>query len=153
MTTQLLAKEDFLRAIELTPLVSIDLVICSAERHVLMGERVNRPAAGYWFVPGGRICKDETLEEAFRRISATELGISCDIATARLMGAFTHLYVDNFAAVAGISTHYVALAYQLNLTLDLSTLPEQQHQAYRWLAADSGMNVHPNSQTYFGYLI
>ena len=28
-------------------------------------QRTNRPAQGYWFVPGGRVQKDETLEAAF----------------------------------------------------------------------------------------
>lgn len=153
MTANLLGKADFLTAIKLTPLVSIDLVICSNQHQVLMGERVNQPAAGYWFVPGGRICKDESLEDAFRRISRAELGFSCEIGSARLMGAFTHIYAENFAEVAGISTHYVALAYQLDLELNLSALPAQQHLAYRWLDAGSPFKVHPNSQAYFDYLI
>jgi len=152
MSSRMLDKATFLSVVEHTPLVAIDLVVC-CEQRVLMGERQNQPAAGYWFVPGGRIFKDETLAQAFQRISSVELGTACAIDDARLMGTFTHHYDNNFAEVPGIGTHYVVLAYQLNIELQLSALPTQQHLAYRWLAADNQYKVHPNSQTYFDYLI
>lgn len=152
MNAKLLDREQFLNVIEHTPLVSIDLVIRSPQGRVLMGERLNRPAQGYWFVPGGRICKQESLAQAFRRISQSELEMTLEIADARLLGAFTHLYDDNFADAPGITTHYVALGYQVDLQLDLADLPKQQHQGYRWIGADSDLKVHPNSQAYFPYL-
>lgn len=43
------------------PLVSIDLMIKNAQDQMLWGRRNNRPAQGYWFVPSGRICKNEGL--------------------------------------------------------------------------------------------
>jgi len=149
----MLDKSDFLRVVELTPLVAIDLVVCSSQGQILMGKRVNRPAQDFWFVPGGRIMKGERLEEAFRRISSAELGLTCKIEDARLLNAFTHLYDDNFAGAPGISTHYVVLAYRLDLDLDLMRLPPQQHQGYRWVDEnDATGNVHPNSLAYFAYL-
>lgn len=151
MKTRLLDKADFLNVIEHTPLVAIDLVIVR-DQQILMGERLNQPAAGFWFVPGGRILKNETLAEAFRRISHAELGQACEIGDARLLGGFTHLYDTNFAEVAGISTHYVVLAYRLELDLELAALPTLQHQTYRWLEPDSSLKIHPNSLAYFEYL-
>ena len=151
----MLEKRDFLRVVELTPLVAIDLVICSPQRQILMGKRVNRPAQNFWFVPGGRIMKEERLEHAFRRISSVELGVACNIEDARLLNGFTHLYDDNFAGVPDISTHYVVLAYRLDLELDLTRLPAQQHQGYRWIDEDEGKatgDIHANSQAYFAYL-
>ncbi len=151
MSAKLLDKQTFLTVVEHTPLVAIDLVVCSGQQ-VLMGERLNQPAAGYWFVPGGRVFKNETLPVAFGRISSVELGTACEIKSARLLGAFTHLYDNNFAEVAGIGTHYVVLAYRLDLELDLSALPTVQHQDYRWITRDSPHKVHTNSLCYFDYL-
>lgn len=151
MNCRMLDTQTFLTVVEHAPLVSIDLVVCCGQQ-ILMGKRINQPAAGYWFVPGGRIYKDETLAQAFRRISSLELDKACEIDDARLLGAFTHQYDNNFAGVAGISTHYVVLAYRLDLDLNLSALPKLQHQAYRWIAAANPLKVHPNSQTYFDYL-
>jgi colanic acid biosynthesis protein WcaH len=55
------------------PLVSVDLVV----RHdggAVLGRRQNEPAKGEWFVPGGRVHKDERLTDAVHRVARTELG-------------------------------------------------------------------------------
>ncbi|WP_324295571.1 NUDIX domain-containing protein [Rheinheimera sp. UJ51] len=49
-----------------TPLVSIDLLIENTKGEILLGERKNRPAQGFWFVPSGRILKNESLAAAFK---------------------------------------------------------------------------------------
>ena len=59
-----LDKSTFTTVIDSSPLVSIDLVVLDREGNVLLGERLNRPAQGYWFVPGGRITKNESLADA-----------------------------------------------------------------------------------------
>ena len=58
-----------LNIIDATPLVSVDLIIENRLKQILLGKRVNRPAQGYWFVPGGRILKNETIKDAIKRIS------------------------------------------------------------------------------------
>lgn len=149
----MLAREDFIKVVKHTPLVSIDLVICSEEHKLLMGIRVNEPAAGSWFVPGGRIRKDESIEDAFMRITKTELGKSYSMDHAHLLGAFTHKYKTNFAHSPGISTHYVVLAYQLRIDIDPLQLPMEQHSEYRWLGKNDDLTkVHPNTKAYFGCL-
>lgn len=47
----------------------------NTQGQVLLGQRLNRPAQGYWFVPGGRIHKDETMTQAFARLTKEELGV------------------------------------------------------------------------------
>lgn len=139
----------FLEIVRQTPLVSIDLLIRDADDRLLMGLRVNEPAAGFWFVPGGRILKDETLPDAFARITMAELGTSPDFSGARLVGAFTHRYNTNFERVEGIGTHYVVLAYELATALDIDRLPKDQHDRYRWVGAGDDAGVHENSRVYF----
>jgi colanic acid biosynthesis protein WcaH len=60
----LINKQQFLEVISRTPLVSIDLVIRDSKNRILLGRRVNEPARGKWFVPGSRILKDESLDDA-----------------------------------------------------------------------------------------
>ena len=149
---QTLTPEEFLAVVDKTPFVSIDLVVRDQQRRVLLGIRVNEPARGFWFVPGGRIMKGETLDEAFSRISVKELGVHSSLADARLLGAFTHQYDTNFAGIGGIGTHYVVLAYEFELALDLEQIPQQQHSGYRWWTsseAASSEDVHPNNLPYF----
>jgi colanic acid biosynthesis protein WcaH len=123
----------FLTVVANAPLVSIDLLVRNGAGKVLVGRRTNEPAKGTWFVPGGRIWKDETLEEAFSRIATAELGPgNWKRSNSVFMGAYTHLYPTNFAEVPGIGTHYVVLAHLLEAG-DLDDLPTDQHSAYLWV--------------------
>jgi colanic acid biosynthesis protein WcaH len=145
----MLEDDEFIRVVKNTPLVSLDLVIRSKNDELLMGMRVNEPAAGSWFVPGGRIRKDESIEDAFLRITKAELGKSYSIDHARLLGAFTHKYQTNFAHMPGISTHYVVLAYEVQADIDLELLPMEQHSEYCWMGKNDDLTrVHSNSKVY-----
>jgi len=150
----MLNRDDFLHVVRHTPLVSIDLIV-EHDGRILMGQRVNEPARGTWFVPGGRINKNERLEDAYARLCRVELGVEAQLDDARLVGAFTHLYDTNFASEPGVSTHYVVLAYRVPAGLvtpaAMETLPVEQHDAYGWIGADDDdRDVHPNSAAYFG---
>ena len=150
----MLSSETFLQTIDATPLVAIDLIIPNEHGAYLLGHRVNKPAQGFWFVPGGRIRKNERLDDAFQRIARDELGHSAvERIDADLLGVYEHLYEDNFSGQAGISTHYVVLGYRLRRPVELDNLPNAQHTAYRWatreeIVADS--SVHLNTRAYFG---
>ncbi len=136
-----------------TPLVSIDLVVRNARDEVLLGRRSNAPARGWWFVPGGRVCKDERLAAAFRRITREELGVERALDEARLLGVYEHLYDDNAAGEPGFGTHYVVLAQELRLDVPAGTLPTEQHGGYRWSSPAercAARDRHPNTKAYFG---
>ncbi len=123
----------FSKIIEHAPLVSIDLIVCDKKQRVLLGERNNRPAKGFWFVPGGRIRKNESLEVAFKRITFDELGVELSILDATLLGPYTHLYNDSVYGDE-VTTHYVAIAYQLEVNEEALHLPKgEQHSSYHWL--------------------
>ncbi|KDS03655.1 glycosyl transferase in colanic acid biosynthesis [Salmonella enterica subsp. enterica serovar Heidelberg str. RI-11-014316] len=36
-----------------TPLISLDFIVENGQGEILLGQRLNRPAQGYWFVAGG----------------------------------------------------------------------------------------------------
>ena len=145
-----LDNKTFLRIIQATPLVSIDLLIRNRQGQVLLGKRSNRPAKGFWFVPGGRIRKNEPVNEALRRISEVELGVR--IERAELRGVFDHIYPDNFAGEPGINTHYVVLAFEYELRPGEEMRPDGQHSELRWwdvAEALSSAEVHENTRAYF----
>lgn len=136
MNQRHLDPQAFLGVVAQTPLVSIDLLVVDRSRRLLLGRRRNEPACGFWFVPGGRICKGETFAAAFARISAAELGQEMELGAAAAAGVFEHFYHENFARVPGITTHYVVLAWRLSVDERRLSLPEEQHSAYRWVTAD-----------------
>lgn len=153
----LLDKTTFLSVIDNTPLVSIDLIVVNELRQALLGERLNRPAQGSWFVPGGRIFKNESLESAFIRLSNEELGLSCKIEEAKLLGPYDHFYDDSMFSEQ-ISTHYVAIAYILKVnSSQVNNLPSNdQHFSFRWFdirTISSQSRVHKHTISYFDTII
>lgn len=147
-----LDKQTFTTVIDSTPLVSIDLVVLDSEGNALLGKRLNRPAQGYWFVPGGRITKKESLADAFKRLTLDELGEAFSITDAELLGPFDHFY-DDYVFGDEVSTHYVAIAYVLRLTQPLSKLPmDIQHGDYSWFSKTEllrSYSIHKHSKWYF----
>jgi colanic acid biosynthesis protein WcaH len=146
----MLQNEEFLRIVDATPLVSIDLIIRHGDGRALLGQRLNRPARGSWFVPGGRIRKNELVQEALRRISERELGVS--IGSATLAGVFDHIYEDNFLGAPGVNTHYVVLAFAAGLPPKIVLTPDEQHSELRWWSVKDLLAeplVHENTKAYF----
>ena len=148
----MLQEQTFLDVIKHTPLVSIDLIFEDRSGKVLLGKRVNRPAQGYWFVPGGRIRKNEKIANAFRRIVLAELGVMATLADADLLGAFDHIYDDNCFGADGVNTHYVVLAYRVPWQDDWTITKDSQHTQMRWWSLASlsvAEEVHENTRLYF----
>jgi len=144
--------KQFLAIIDATPLVSIDLILEDQQGNILLGKRTNRPAQGYWFVPGGRIRKNEKLADAIKRVSLTELGTEITLDDGQLLGAFDHIYDDNFSGVEGINTHYVVLAYTIKLKGDFTIMTDEQHSEMKWWQLDALLDspeVHDNTKLYF----
>ncbi|MBO0215428.1 GDP-mannose mannosyl hydrolase [Vibrio sp. Vb2880] len=149
--TQRLDEQTFKMVVASTPLVSIDLIIRNSKGQILLGQRTNRPAQGFWFVPGGRICKDETFEQAFQRLTKVELGEGYSLKQAQFLGTYQHFYPDNFSQ-DDFSTHYVVLGYALELDIELISLPSEQHNHYQWWEEDNLLTseqVHVNTKAYF----
>ena len=69
-----LNKDQFINVVRDTTLISIDLCIKN-KSSVLLGRRKNAPAKGSFFVPGGRIRKNEKINEALERILLDETGL------------------------------------------------------------------------------
>jgi colanic acid biosynthesis protein WcaH len=133
--TRFLKEDVFGLIVESTPLISIDLIVRSSTNKVLLGKRLNRPAQNFWFVPGGRIHKNESLDEAFMRIALEELSLKIYRNDAKLLGVFEHFYQDSQYGLnlKDSSTHYVVLGYQLIVeNKKLTELPQTQHIDYEW---------------------
>ena len=142
--------EQFLHIVDATPLVSIDLIIRNEQGEVLLGWRVNRPAQNSWFVPGGRIRKNERVKEALQRISKRELGVA--ITDAKLMGVFDHIYEDNFLAAPKVNTHYVVLGFSAELPSQTAFTAVDQHGELKWWSVSdllASRDVHENTKASF----
>ncbi|MBN2482063.1 MAG: GDP-mannose mannosyl hydrolase [Bacteroidales bacterium] len=145
--------EIFRLIVKHTPLVSIDLIVTNQYRQIMLGMRKNNPAREYWFVPGGRILKNETIRDAFQRITGSELGISLTIDQSVFTGVYEHIHKkENFLNDSGYGTHYVVMAFRLYTSELINELPREQHAGYKWFNVQDLLNdpeVHPYVKNYF----
>lgn len=146
----------FASIVKHAPLIAVDLVIQNESGEVLLGLRRNAPARGFWFVPGGRIFKNEPIANAANRIVREELAFDARLPPTSFLGVFEHFYQDNFTHAQAFGTHYVVLAHRLSITaVQLKQLPLQQHAGYRWLPPQElarARDVHPYSREYARHL-
>ncbi|TKX62978.1 NUDIX domain-containing protein [Halorubrum sp. ASP1] len=112
--------EEWETIVDNVPIVSVDLVVECPEG-IVLGKRSNKPAKGKWFVPGGRVRKGESLEDAVHRVSMEELGVNVEIC--EKLGAFDHFYETS---EVGGEKHYVAHGFRV-WTENSVFEPDSQH--------------------------
>lgn len=149
----------FKNIVQHAPLISIDLCIIDNNK-ILLGKRINNPAKENFFVPGGRIRKNETIEEGFNRILRDEVGAHViGYTSKKFLGIYQHFYDNNFLNTNNFNTHYIVLAYKINLKelrMGGRDLPKIQHSKYVWHELednDSNLRIHKYTKDYFRDLI
>lgn len=152
----MLSTERYLSVVRDTQIVSVDLLVTNRAGKILLGKRKNCPAQGYYFVPGGRVFKNETIKQGANRMLIWELGIHDEIKL-RPRCVSEHIYDDNFAEAKDregkpISTHYICFAFDAELdTFDPSTF-SVQHDDFIWLSPEeilSRSDVHEYVKLYY----
>ena len=137
----------FKTVVDSAPLISIDILIKKGNK-ILLGKRINKPAQGYFFSTGGRINKNETIDNAMARVALNELNIDLK-STPEFIGVFEHFYDDSM--YENVSTHYVNLAYEYEVE-EIPNLPTEQHSEYQWFSIDElleSKQVHKYTKDYF----
>jgi colanic acid biosynthesis protein WcaH len=146
----MISLDKFKIIIENTPLVSIDFIIENRYGHYLLGKRINKPANGYWFTLGGRIFKNETLENAIQRLAKKEFKLEITLKMLQFYGIYEHFYDDSFVDEF-ISTHYIVLAYHLKID-HIQELPLIEHTEYCFFSLEEIENrsdIHTYVKNYF----
>jgi len=137
-------------------LVSLDLIVVNPNGQVLLGKRVNEPAKGYWFVPGGRIQKLETIQSAIIRLMKEELGNEHYCGQYHLLGVYDHMYDTCFCVdvPTQTTTHNVSIGVQITLDekqIDWQQICQQHAQA-QWFTVNQLLKdhlVHVNTKKFF----
>ena len=137
----------FKTVVDSAPLISIDILI-KKDNKILLGKRINKPAQGYFFSIGGRINKNETIDNAMARVALNELNIDLK-STPEFIGVFEHFYDDSL--YENVSTHYVNIAYEYEME-ETPDLPAEQHSEYKWFTIDElleSKQVHKYTKDFF----
>ena len=152
-----LKEKSFKNIVKNSPIAAIDLCILNDCKEILLGKRINDPAKSFFFVPGGRIRKGETLFISTKRILNSEINHEIterDFNKLYLLGVFQHFYDDNFCGNKLFSSHYVVIVYIVPLKILKKSNTanfNDQHDEYIWYDKKlrKDLLIHPYCKEYF----
>lgn len=113
----------YLKIREVMPTTCVDLVVTNPNNEYLLLHRKEEPAKGLWWIPGGRIHKNESWRDAAYRKSMEELGVCLDLVD------FISLEESIFHNV-GYHTVNVTVHMRYNGIDELKI--DSNHSRYRW---------------------
>ena len=111
----MLTPEEYRNMMDKMPIPCIDLAMDFPEG-LLWIRRDNHPYRGYWAMPGGRIFKYETMDEAIDRIARKETGLDVSRRPRKLLG----LYSVVNSMEPNLIRHDITSLYSLDLTENFS---------------------------------
>lgn len=123
--------------ISLIPIVCVDVAIVY-DNKILLIKRGIEPAAGEWWLPGGRLYKSETLEACALRKAKEETGLECEL------GPMIYYASTNFGAVHSVNFCYLLFASDDNVKLDDTCLD------FGWIATYSDTMFGSELRPYIG---
>lgn len=88
------------------PRLTVELLVKSSQG-ILLVKRAIPPSVGSWYLPGGTVLFDETVEQAVERVAKEELGV--EVATLKF------LEVKDWYKTKNALGHPVSLIYQVKL--------------------------------------
>ncbi len=110
MNNNYIDQELYNQFLDKMPIVCVDLLLYSPKRNqFLLIRRNQEPLKGNLYFPGGRLFKNETLENGCKRIAKTETGLDCEVR--RFLGVYETDFANS--SVEGIGTHTINLTYFL----------------------------------------
>ncbi len=124
------------------PITTVDVVVVAPDNSVLLCKRLNEPARGLLYTPGGRQFKNEKLHQAAERILRTELGI-VQIPELQYIGVIDEMF--DVSAFAGISAHCTNIYFGCRLSKETPLVLDSQHSEYGWFKPNDP-TLHPYVQ-------
>ena len=148
----------FIEVVKNTPLIAIDLFIIR-DKKLLLGKRKNPPGKNQYFVPGGRIKKNQHIFEALQKILSIETNMifKSEDNNAFFLGFDEHFYENNFLNHKKFDTHYIVLMFGIKFEnlqpINNKISLNEQHDEFIWLDVRKDLEITNEMNKYMkGYL-
>ena len=148
-----LNNKEFKNVIDKTTLFAFDFIV-SYKKKILLLKRKNSPAKNYWFVPGGRVYKNEKMNFAIKRILKNELNVSKkNIHSFKKGSLYEHIYKkDNLFEDQDLDTHYIVQTIIIELkNINNIKIDVQSSKFGFFLSSEikKSKNIHQFVKSYF----
>lgn len=129
--SNLIDQKTYKKIYSLIPIPCVDILIIH-DKEFLLGKRVQKPARNQWFVPGGRVFKNETLARAARRKVNEELGVNIKISDLNFLTARQTIFKNS---ALGGPIHTVNMVFILPLKLKPKiNFDKKYHSEMKWFS-------------------
>lgn len=109
--------EMFQKFLAVLPIATVNVAIIKDDK-VLLVKRLNEPAKGYWYTPGGIILKGESLEDSVLRVCKEETGLNVE--SIKLIGVYTEHWREGYFTknIQTVTACYLAQPLSGNIKRD-----------------------------------
>ena len=119
------------KILEHIPICCVDVVICHCNK-ILLVNRNNEPAKNEWWFPGGRVFKNEKLEEAAIRKAYEEVGIKVQIV--KIIGIYETMFDKGPFDDLKSGVHTINICFLVKPTLENFKIKiDDTSSDYRWI--------------------
>lgn len=136
--------EKYREIMETSPICTVDVLFFNSDKtKTLLFKRTNEPLKGVYFSVGGRLLKNESIEECAIRQAKREVGVS--IPDDRLVYGGWQEEIHSNSIFEGVSYHAIDFFYGYILESEDIRL-DNQHDEYLWFSVND-KTLHPFIQT------
>lgn len=132
MEKHILPLATYKKILDLTPVCTVDVLFFNSDRtKTLLFKRENEPLKGVYFSSGGRLGKNETIEDCAVRQTFKEVGIHLDRSRLTFGGVQEEIHPNSI--FKNVSYHAVDSFYGYILTNEEVRL-DSQHSDSKWFS-------------------
>ena len=122
----------YTQILEHMPICAVDFVLLHQGK-VLLALRKDEPAKGQWWIPGGRVLKNETLIDAVKRKAKQEMGV--DVEIIRKIDSYEVMFTEAPFPDVKTGVHYLAVCFLVipqdtNIIISL----DKTQQKHKWIS-------------------
>jgi colanic acid biosynthesis protein WcaH len=132
--------------LKVMPIPCVDIIAIDADRNVLLLRRMNEPAVGQWWFPGGRVLFNEKRVDAAKRKLKEECGLVAN--KFEEVGTYDLFFNIN----AGVTIHSITTLFKVEIALGSSIQIDSQSDEARLFSSLELLDLNLSSFIYNGIM-
>lgn len=143
--------ELFKEIVDKMPICTVDIVFFNPSKNkILLCKRANPPFKNIYLTNGGRLLKNEELEDCAARKAKEELGITID--KSKLIFGGVMNMITNKSIYDNISYHAMGIFFGYIVDEETTITLEEQHTEFKWFSIKEG-GFNPSVERCINFLI